>query len=260
MPEPSELAVPATDTASTRMRSHEAFHGARSVLHRVAAGQKEAFTECLNQYGNLVWSLARRATRSRADAEDAAQDIFIALWRKALHYDPARGAETAFIITLAQRVLIDRYRARRRERLNVTLEDAPDAELSDHSPTAAHHVDALHAITALERLKPEQQRVIRLALWSGLSHQEISQLTGTPLGTIKAHLRRGFRAIARSLEIDTVTCARGACARVLRPAMRNEKRRRPGQALTSALVRLQQVGATPHRVKILPGVRAHQTA
>lgn len=171
-----------------------------TVLRRVADGTPGAFAECLDRYGHLVWSLARRACRNRADAEDAAQDIFLAIWHKAARHDPARGSEAAFIVTLAQHLLIDRYRAGRRERMNVALDDTPDLAMPDHFPTASNHVDALRAVAALNRLRPGQKQAIELALWSGLSQQEISRLTGTPLGTVKANMRRGFKALAQSLE------------------------------------------------------------
>src|SRR5450432_2250571 len=58
------------------------------LLHRVAAGDSAAVRECIAQYGGLVWSLSRRLSRSEADAEDAAQEIFLDLWKSAARFDP----------------------------------------------------------------------------------------------------------------------------------------------------------------------------
>ena len=95
----------------------------RGILERVAAGEAAAVEECLAAYRGLVWSLARRSTPNLADAEDAMQEIFIAVWRNASRYDPALSAESTFITTIAKRRLIDRYR--RKSRRPTLLVPAP---------------------------------------------------------------------------------------------------------------------------------------
>ena len=61
------------------------------VLLRVARGDAQAVRECIDQFGSLIWSIARRLTRSRADAEDAVQEIFTDIWRSAARFDPSQG-------------------------------------------------------------------------------------------------------------------------------------------------------------------------
>ena len=85
-----------------------------SVLERIAAGDESAVRECMDQYGGLVWTLARRFSESAADAEDASQEIFLEIWKSAARFDPARGSESVFVTTVARRRLIDRLRARKR--------------------------------------------------------------------------------------------------------------------------------------------------
>ena len=63
------------------------------VLTRIAAGDAAAVQECIDRYGNLVWTIARRFTRSTAEAEDAVQDVFIDLWKSAGRFDPSRASE-----------------------------------------------------------------------------------------------------------------------------------------------------------------------
>lgn len=82
----------------------------QSILERIAAGEQHAVNECLDRYGNLVWSLARRYLRNAADAEDAVQDIFIDIWSSAGRYDRNIASEVAFISTIARRRLIDKLR------------------------------------------------------------------------------------------------------------------------------------------------------
>src|SRR5260370_2342586 len=82
----------------------------KSVLARVAEGDARAVRECIDQFGGLVWAIARRFTRNRADAEDAVQEIFTDIWRSSGRFDPAQGSEKVFVTTIARRRLIDRWR------------------------------------------------------------------------------------------------------------------------------------------------------
>ncbi len=81
-----------------------------SILQRIAKKDKMAVEECFDKYGGLVWSIAKKFTNSREDAEDAVQDIFIDIWKYAGRFDAAKSAESSFIVLLARRRLIDRLR------------------------------------------------------------------------------------------------------------------------------------------------------
>ncbi|MCX5746449.1 MAG: sigma-70 family RNA polymerase sigma factor, partial [Proteobacteria bacterium] len=82
------------------------------LLARVAVGDRGALRECLDRYGGLVWSIARRFEAS--EAEDAVQEIFVDLWKSAVRYDPEVASEPTFIAMIARRRLIDRRRSRGR--------------------------------------------------------------------------------------------------------------------------------------------------
>ncbi|HEX4451749.1 MAG TPA: sigma-70 family RNA polymerase sigma factor [Kofleriaceae bacterium] len=166
-----------------------------SLLGRVAAGDPAAVRACLAQYGNLVWSIARRFEPS--DAEDAVQEIFLDIWRSAGGYDPARGSEATFVATITRRRLIDRRRMRAR-RPSAT-EQVADLELEAPNVPPDTTADAAKAADALGQLRPEQRRVLVLATAHGMSHGEIAAQTGMPLGTIKAHVRRGLISIRNAL-------------------------------------------------------------
>jgi RNA polymerase sigma-70 factor, ECF subfamily len=169
------------------------------LLERIARGEKAAFAQCLDQYGDLVWGLSRRMSPNSQDAEDATQEIFFSLWKKAAHYDAMRGSEAVFIATIARRALIDRYRERRRKPLEVLIEEADSLWADGEETRGETGADADRAVQALKRLKPEQQRVITLAIWQGLSQSEIAGMTGMPLGTVKSLIRRGLLSIRESL-------------------------------------------------------------
>ena len=172
---------------------------AESVLQRIAAGDARAVQECIEMYSGLVWSLARRMTRSPADAEDAVQEIFLDLWKSAGRFEPERAAEKTFVAMVARRRLIDLLRrAERRPQLTAIPEDFDFP--GDQQERLEQSVEVALAARALTALKPEQRRVLLLSVYHGMSHGEIVENTGLPLGTVKSHIRRGLAEIRASLE------------------------------------------------------------
>ena len=172
------------------------------VLPAVARGERAAVQRCMARYGALVWSLARRLSPTRADAEDATQEIFLDLWRSASRFDAARGSEQLFVMVIARRRLIDRLRGMRLRRAH---EIAGLDEVAAQMPVDGHaerHVEAQIARTALEQLPAEQQRVLDLSIVQGLSHGDIAQRVGIPLGTVKTLVRRGLIRIRQALGGD----------------------------------------------------------
>jgi RNA polymerase sigma factor (sigma-70 family) len=164
-----------------------------SVIARVAAGDPSAMEDCLDRYGGLVWSLARRYSPSGADAEDAVQEVFIELWRHAQRYDESIASEPTFIAMIARRRLIDRQRRRDRQPQTTAWDDAALSQTTvDPAEWLQVCDDAERARKKMEELSDEQQRVLKLALEGGCSQSEIAERLQLPLGTVKTHARRGL--------------------------------------------------------------------
>jgi RNA polymerase sigma-70 factor, ECF subfamily len=159
------------------------------ILRRVAEGDEGAIAECLDRYGGLVWSLARRLSPSEGDAEDATQEIFVDLWKSAGRYDAAIVSEASFVAMIARRRLIDRRRSRQRRPEEAPLEQA-EAVFPENNTEA--YADARVALRALDALSPEQRDILVLSAVQGLSHAEIAQHRQLPLGTVKARARRAL--------------------------------------------------------------------
>lgn len=170
-----------------------------TLLQRVAANDADAVRECLERYSGLVWSLARRFSRSDADAEDAAQEVFVSLWRSASRFDPSVANEATFVAMIARRRLIDRARAAERRPAASALVEGNDPAAGAVEPRADLGDDATKAARALSELSAEQQRMIRLSVYQGLSHEQIASATGLPLGTVKTHIRRGLMRVREAL-------------------------------------------------------------
>jgi RNA polymerase sigma-70 factor (ECF subfamily) len=174
---------------------------ALDLLPRATRGDAAAVKECLTRFGPIVWGLARRMSPTAADAEDAVQDIFLDLWAHGDRFDASRASPELFVAVIARRRLIDRRRKADRRPATAALEDGagrtPEAIVHDGGVETA--AEASIAARAMAELRPEQREVLRLALAEGLTHDEIARRTGWPLGTVKAHARRGLLRIRQRL-------------------------------------------------------------
>lgn len=168
------------------------------LLPLVAKGDRAAMQRCIDRYGGLIWTIALRTLRNSAEAEDAVQDAFIAVWKSADRFDPDRASEKVFVAMIARRRIIDRRRsAKRAERPGSEAELANLANLDHLKMEQAS--EAAKAAQALLDLPEDRQRVIRLAVFDGLTHDEIAASTGIPLGTVKSHVKRGLTAVREAL-------------------------------------------------------------
>ncbi len=175
-----------------------------SLLSRVARGETKAIDECIERYGGLVWSLACRLSPSTADAEDAAQEIFIDLWRSADRYKEELGEESTFVATLARRRLIDRQRKSRRNRESELLDET---SVEHSSPQASDMLEladeATRATACLDKLRNQEREVLELSIYHGLPQSRIAEKMGMPLGTVKTLIRRGLTQLRNCMQLGS---------------------------------------------------------
>ena len=150
-----------------------------------------------------MFSLARRWSSDVAEAEDAVQEVFISLWQSAGRFDPDQASESTFVTMIARRRLIDRNRRLAR----VKKPEVLDEEIAEPSKSGgqAGGPDEERAVKALNELGSDQRSVLKLAIYSGLTHHEIAAKTGLPLGTVKTHARRGLIRIRERLSAETAS-------------------------------------------------------
>jgi RNA polymerase sigma-70 factor (ECF subfamily) len=172
-----------------------------SILKRIAEGDRNAVQECLNKYGGLVWSIARKLLRDQDDAEDAVQEVFVDVWKNAARFDETQASETTFIAMIARRRVIDKIRHSARRISADSLDDVLLEPFTRSDKAMQISVEAEEAAKAMRTLRPEQQQVLRLSIVQGMSHQEIADATGMPLGTVKTHARRGLVAVREVLGV-----------------------------------------------------------
>lgn len=164
------------------------------VLRRVAAGEPDSVKLCMDRFGGLVWSLARKFCNNPADAEDAVQEIFTEIWSKADRYDANIASESTFITMIARRRLIDMLRKRGRAPGHVALEDM-QVEAEDQPPDVETQEEVQRVQEVIDTLKPQQQTALRMAIYDNCTHATIAREMDIPLGTVKTNIRRGLQRI-----------------------------------------------------------------
>jgi RNA polymerase sigma-70 factor, ECF subfamily len=177
------------------------------LLPQVAAGNRSAIRLCIERYGGLIWSLAKRSSLAQDEAEDAVQEIFLDLWRSASRFDARVASETTFVAMIARRRLVDRRRQRQRRPETEPLIDSQ--RMTSTAPPPELGAEAAKAARALDQLRPEQRQVLIMTACQGLSHEEVAHTTGMPLGTVKAHARRGLLRVREVLGQTTATAEAG---------------------------------------------------
>ena len=166
-----------------------------TLLNRIASGDRHAVDACLQRYGGLVWTLARRFCSDADEVEDGVQEVFVDLWKYADRFDEDRGTEVAFVTTIARRRLIDRLRRQNRRPVLGGIEaDVVDGR--DSVPNEVGQREQAERIRALMmQLKPEERDVLNLAILQGQSQHQIANDLKMPLGTVKSHARRGMQRL-----------------------------------------------------------------
>lgn len=175
------------------------------ILADVAAGRGEAMEACIAEFGGMVWSLALKMSPSREDAEEGVQEVFIDVWRHAARFDPAVSSEATFVAMIARRRLIDRHRRRASRPLFTSLEPSFPMPAPAATSPLENADEAARVLRCLDRLRPEERRVLELALGEGLTQAAIAARTGLPVGTVKSHARRGLIRLRQLVAEDATT-------------------------------------------------------
>lgn len=166
------------------------------LMRRVAANDPEAVGMLYDRFGSLVYRLAYQVMPTRADAEDAVQEVFVRLWRTADRYDPKRAALVTWVMLISRRHLVDRLR-RARARVRASALDEKHGQLmpaGSGEPESGMQRDERFAVL-MERIAklPELQRtVVTRAYLGGQTLRQIGEELNTPIGTIKSALSRAL--------------------------------------------------------------------
>jgi RNA polymerase sigma-70 factor, ECF subfamily len=181
------------------------------LLKAVASGQSAALGTLYDRYSRLVFSLAFHIVNDEAVAEEVTQEVFLQVWNKAGSYQTDLGKFSTWLTSVARHRAIDCLRRRnvRPEGNRAVWDENEDSENSIEpqwvDPT---NIESQVELTlqsrvvrqAIAQLPNEQQVALALAYFQGLSHQEIAEKTGEPLGTIKTRIRLAMQKLRQVLE------------------------------------------------------------
>jgi RNA polymerase sigma-70 factor (ECF subfamily) len=172
-----------------------------ALLVQVALGNRSAFAALYHSTSSRLFGICLRVLAQRAEAEDALQDVYTAVWRKAAQFDATKASATAWLAMIARNKAIDRLRALPSQG-RASLELADDIEDPSASPvqavqTAADRAQLEHC---LQRLEPKRRSLIRAAFFDGLTYEELAARIEAPLGSIKSWIRRGLLQLRECLD------------------------------------------------------------
>ncbi len=173
----------------------------RAVLELVANGQLDSLQELYDRYKTMAYSIALRITSDASLAEDVVQDAYMGVWRNAGRYIEGRGSVKTWMLSIVHHRAVDAVRRRRPTTELPEREDVPPPalQLPDIWQDVAAGLDRDEIAAAMATLSDVQREAIEMAYWGGLTQQEISERTGTPLGTVKSRVRLGLLALRRAL-------------------------------------------------------------
>lgn len=197
MPEPEP--VPATPRTTTDPLAEP---DDAAVGRLFLAGDEQALAWAYERWAGLVHGLACRALGAGPDAEDVTQQVFISAWTGRAGFRPDAGPLPAWLVGITRHRVADALARRHREG---RAHQAASAALPTHPVSErfdAHADDRVLLMAEVERLGQPQRSIIELAFWQDLTHEQIAERTGLPLGTVKSHIRRTLLKLRSALEVD----------------------------------------------------------
>ena len=174
-----------------------------ALIARIAAGDEAALARFYDATAARVYALARCIVRETAAAEEIVSDVYLQAWQQAKRYDAARGRALAWLLVMCRSRALDHLRRQEPAQPHAAPENLrPDLYRDDNDPLelllTLERGSRMHA--ALATLNEKARYLLALSFFRGLSHQEIADHTGLPLGTVKATIRRTMKQLKETLE------------------------------------------------------------
>jgi RNA polymerase sigma-70 factor (ECF subfamily) len=167
------------------------------LLTRVQHGDDRAMAVLFDRYSKIVYSVSLRVLRDTAAAEDVMQEIFMQIWRSPTSFTSAKGSLGGWLSVVARNRSIDTLRRRRPSEQVEDMNLVSSTNLADESERNLM-MEKARAVVVL--LPPEQRKTLEMAFFDGLTHSEIAEMTGDPLGTVKTRIRSALLTLRKGLQ------------------------------------------------------------
>ena len=170
-----------------------------ALVHKITQRDEAALAALYDRYAGMLSSVLNRILRDTQAAEEILQDIFYQLWCSGSRFDPARGSLPGWLLVIARNRAISRLRRHNPAAGEEILENTVIMPF-DLESSAAQQQLLTRVKGALESLPKEQRAAVELAYFEGMTHSEIAERTGDPLGTVKTRLRSAIETLKRNLQ------------------------------------------------------------
>lgn len=166
-----------------------------ALVTAIRSGDQRAMATLYERYSSVVYAIALRVLGDTGAAEDVLQDVFMQLWRNPAAFDASRGSLGAWLAVITRNRAIDALRKRRPENdiEDVVISVEPDLAAEAERSRVGEKVRAI-----LGTMPAPQRKALELAYYEGLTHTEIAEKTGEPLGTIKTRIRAGLLSLRKA--------------------------------------------------------------
>jgi len=168
-----------------------------TLLTLVQRGDEQAMATLFDRYSKVVYSVALRVLRDPASAEDVLQEIFMQIWRSPDGFVAARGSLGGWLAVVSRNRSID---ALRRKRPTEQVEGVALASSFNLGNESERNIMIDKARTVIHTLPSEQRKTLEMAFFDGLTHTEIAEMTGDPLGTVKTRIRTALLSLRKAFQ------------------------------------------------------------
>ena len=165
------------------------------VVSAIRSGDESAMAHLYDKYSSIVYSVALRVLADAGAAEDVLQEVFMQLWRNPGAFDASRGNLAPWLAVIARNRAIDSLRRRQPE---TDIEDVIVSVEPDMAGDAERSRAMEKVRSALGSMPAPQRSALEMAYFEGLTHTEIAEKTGEPLGTVKTRIRAGLMALRKA--------------------------------------------------------------
>jgi len=167
------------------------------LLARVQRGDEQAMAALFDRYSKIVYSVALRVLRDAASAEDVLQEIFMQIWRQPESFIATRGSLGGWLAVVARNRSIDTLR---RKKPTEQVEEVYLASPTDLADESERNLMMERAKAVIVTLPAEQRKTLEMAFFDGLTHSEIAEMTGDPLGTVKTRIRSALITLRKAFQ------------------------------------------------------------
>jgi RNA polymerase sigma-70 factor (ECF subfamily) len=164
------------------------------LLLQVQRGDDHAMASLFDRYSKVVYSVALRVLRDPASAEDVLQEVFMQIWRNPDGFVATRGSLGGWLAVVARNRSIDTLR---RKRPTEQVDDMALASNYNLADEAERNSLMERARAVIQLLPAEQRKTLEMAFFDGLTHSEIAEMTGDPLGTVKTRIRSALSMLRK---------------------------------------------------------------